>query len=313
MPPVPISILGSDFHLSPRAPSCRVDDDWEDVQRGYLKQVSDLCHEHKVPLVIGGDLFHDGWRSNGCPPWLINLAMECLPTPCYAIYGQHDIPHHRGEDVEKSGLWTLVQAGRITYIPAWQKPGDEVNTTTLSLFGFPWQHDPRPCKMERHVLDNRVRLAVLHRYVWVENHSYHGAPDEARLRHLKDKLAGYDAVLVGDNHSPFLAKVNGKYLLNAGTLIRRRADEMDYKPSVGILYSDGSIKRHFLDTSADRFADSDNVGEVQKRTDAKEFLEELGGLEASSLDFHAAVMHCMDQQQVSQDTREIVLKCLEGK
>jgi len=120
-------------------------------------------------------------------------------------------------------------------------------------------------------------------------------------------LDGYDAAVFGDNHKGFL---RGS-LLNCGGFIRRKRDEVNYKPRVGLLYSDGSIKEEFLDTSEDSF-----VAEAQEREEVavnmSEFIQDLEELGEQGLNFRGAVEARLKMDDIKPRTREIILQAIES-
>ena len=97
-----IAVCCSDIHLSHRPPKLReAEPNWYAAQARVLSQVRAVVETHKCPLIVAGDVFDEGWRAHKCPPELVNFAIRHLPV-CYAVPGQHDLPHHRYADVDKS-------------------------------------------------------------------------------------------------------------------------------------------------------------------------------------------------------------------
>lgn len=277
-----------------------------------LEQLRSLAKEHGVPIVCAGDVF-DRWNP---PPELINFAIDNLP-PMYAIPGQHDLPYHRYDDLKKSAYWTLVEAGILRD----ERPYEWINNTQmfeahpeggcksgyhtpdiLRLFAFPWGFDLTSCQWDKNAGRLRtVRLAVVHRYVWTKGYSYPHAPKEQRLGVLKNQLAGYDAVVFGDNHKGFLVCNGIQYVLNCGSLMRRKADEIDYEPSIGVLYDDASIERVFLDVSDDKWTEAALERRYTTPSDVSDFVEALDSLEAEELDYRTA----LERRASAQSSREV--------
>ncbi len=192
----PIAILCSDLHLSHKPPLWRsAEPDWYAAQDRPLSQLRNLSSGLRVPVVIAGDIFDDGWRPHRCPPELINFAMRALPAACYAIPGQHDLPYHRYEDRFKSAYWTLVEAKTIVDLHdgKWLSYGDN-----LILHGFPWNCPiiPNRCKRKS---DLEVHLVVAHAYIWIKDHGFPGAKEEHHARSYATALQTYDAAVFGDN------------------------------------------------------------------------------------------------------------------
>ena len=101
-------------------------------------------------------------------------------------------------------------------------------------------------------------------------------------------------------------------IINTGTLQRRKSDEIDYKPMIGLLHDDGKIGPHYLDTSQDKIlATPEVVVRENLETDLSKFLTELKSLGADSLDFTTSVNHYMDYKKITEDVRKIVLESIE--
>jgi len=274
-----VAILCADIHLSHNPPTARsAEPDWLKAQERVLWQLRDLITEHESVCCCAGDIFH---RSNP-PPSLINFAIKYLPT-MYAVPGQHDLPYHRYEDISASAYGTLVLEGTIKNIepdkPIWHGP--------LVLHGFPFGFPVKPLEKPN---SKRIDVAVIHDFVWAKGHSYPGAPEEKKLLKIGNRFRGYNVVVIGDNHDSFIASV-GKdcRVYNCGCLIRRSIDERKYKPSVGLLYADGHIERHFLDTSEDKWIDEEETKPELEIKGMDEFLSELRETYGDSLSYRQAV------------------------
>jgi len=296
-----IAILVSDLHLSHTTPLARSSEpSWYGAMATALGQLEDLANQHDpAPVICAGDVF-DRWNSN---PELINFAIVHLPR-MYAIPGQHDLPHHRLEDVRRSAYWTLVEAGVIDNI-------DVVNDDNpdFIMWGFPWGRAINPPVVEEG--SKTLHIAVAHKYVWEGEHHYDGAPKTDHLSKLAKQLDGYDVAVFGDNHKGFQANIlDGCTVFNCGTFMRRKVDEVDYMPAVGLLYNDGTVGTCFLDTSQDK------IEVVEKTTaddelDIAEFVEELNGLGGDFLDFETAVVRYVEKHGIVKPVREVIQRIME--
>lgn len=291
----PIAVAFSDLHLSLKRPACRDDKDWMETQASYLKQVKDVADG--LPILCSGDVF-DRWNP---PPELINFALKHLSDDMICVPGQHDLPLHRIDLMHRSGYGVLVEAGKIKDISS----GHVHVSDTFKVHGFGWEEPLKPVAEERSFL----QMALIHRYCWTTNHSYPGAPEENHALAFKKQLKGYDVALFGDNHEGFMIETpKDLVIFNCGGFIRRKSDEIDYKPQVGIIYSDGSVMPHFLDTSIDQFQP-----DVEKRQEVpvnlKAFLDTLENLGEQALDFREAVMQHLSE--VDEKTGQIILKSME--
>lgn len=225
--------------------------------------------------MVAGDVF-DRWNT---PVEFVNFVIDRIPqTTILAIPGQHDLPHHRYDDIERSAYWTLVAAGKINTL----EPGAPWHLGRMSIWGFPWGSEPQLPPIRTEKPDDWIWLAVAHRYLWKDGHTYPDAPQECSVENTGPLLwsaNGYDAAVFGDNHSAFLTDwsptecplCNGSgmpagtserscpcskpvHILNHGAFIRRRTDERHLIPAAGILWSDGTITTVPLDTFGDKWA-----------------------------------------------------------
>lgn len=313
MKPKPVAILCADLHLSLTPPACRAEtpEEWLGVQAHYLKQLEDLQtrlwnEKSSIPIpsvLCAGDIF-DRWNT---PPELLHFAMDHLPHKMICVPGQHDLPNHSIERMKECGYGVLKRSKHI--IDLSDQKGYPINMIAPDFFvqGFGWNQEIMPPERRKQSLS----IALIHRYVWTIKSGYPGAPEESHLEKLIGPLKGYNIAVFGDNHCPFQKKLKtGTLVFNCGTFIRRKADEINYKPHVGILYSDGTVKPHYLDTSIDRFHDRPEERE-QKEFDMRAFLESLEDLGEQGLNFHTAVENYLRDNKVTPSVKAQILEMLQ--
>lgn len=300
-----IAILASDLHLSLKSPIARsAETDWLLATKRSLDELRSVAEKHNAAVVVAGDIFdkHDP------KPELINFALEHLPK-MYCVPGQHDLKNHRLDEIEKTAYYTLVKAGKI-YNLEYNYPFPlYTNKEIIRIYGIPWGLEiQKPIKN-----DKCLSLAVIHHYLYTnKSNSYPGVSEDHHLSKFRKKLKGYDAVVSGDNHISHLTQTPDISIFNAGTFLRRKIDERDYKPQIGLLHSDGTITPHFLDVSKDLWLE-EHVAKAKESQmlDVSKFLQELKDLGSDSLDFRDAANIIMDTQKTDDDVREIVLESIE--
>ena len=102
-------------------------------------------------------------------------------------------------------------------------------------------------------------------------------------------------------------------VFNCGTFFRRKSDERSYRSRVGLLYSDGTITPHYLDTSQDKWADNlETAAAAETIVHSAEFIAGLRTLGQDSLDFREYVQRWMAEKCVVGRVREMVSAALEG-
>lgn len=267
------------------------------------------CFHGQASIVCSGDVF-DRWNA---PPEIINLALESLPV-CYAVPGQHDLPLHSYRDRKKSAYWTLVEAGKIKDLVPFADGGPRLGYVcpyNVNLHGFPWGFDLCEAPEDKDL--NPMHVAVVHRYCWKDGHTHPGAKPEDHVNAHRGSLEGFQVALFGDNHRGFasVAKPGHPHVINGGTFLKRKSDERDYKPFLGLVYADGTIGQHFLDTSKDEWSEVfQSSTSPENRLEAEQFLEELGALNDQSFDFKEAVVH--GSKRMKPEVRAIILQALEA-
>lgn len=262
------------------------------MERSF-SQVTSLCRKLDVPLVIAGDLF-DKWNP---PPQLIEfVAAQLIQLEhVYAIPGQHDLPNHNYELMHKSGYGVLRTAGIITDM----HPGVPYKIGDFSFIGFPWGYEiTKP-----HKGSGMPMVAIAHRYIWTEGHTYVGA--DPRLSVTQSSiLKHYTASFFGDNHKGFLW-IRGKCsVLNCGGFMRRKSDEKSYQPSVGLLYTDGTVKRHPILTTEDVFHRNPELDKIVPEIDMDEFISEMNRLGDVAINFPEQILRYIDEHSLEPNVKE---------
>ena len=253
-----------------------------------------------VPILYAGDIFNQ-WNAS---PEVINFALANLPEG-WAIPGQHDLPNHNYEEIKRSAYWTLVEAGLLTNLEPDKET--EIGGDILAT-GFPWGFDLKP---PRHPGAAVTHIAVIHHFIWTNKETgYPGAPEASHVKHPTTKFTGYDVEVYGDNHKGFLLEGSGTNIFNCGALMRRKTDERNYRPGVGLLHTDGTVTRHYLDTSQDKFIQATEAEEaVEKILDMTAFVSGLRDLETNdALDFVTAVKWFLKDNKVVGRVAEIILE-----
>lgn len=306
-----VAIACADIHLQHTAPACRTGEpNWYKAMARPLDEMRALAEKYEIPILCAGDVFNI-WNSG---PELINWAIKHLPK-MYAVPGQHDLPQHRLDDVRKSAYWTLVEAGVIENLPISIPMYLEGSFSTA--YGFPWgvpielAPEPEPDTATQ-ARQHDLKIAIAHQYRWIKGHCYTGAQTNARVS-MAQGLTDFDVVIFGDNHSGFLTKVGSKTtVFNCGTLMRRKSDEAYYQPQVGLIYSDGCVVPHLLDTSEDQLDSTKKEAPETEtvRMDVREFLGQLTNLSKTSLDYQFAIERYIEDNEVGEATKQILTKVL---
>ncbi len=308
-----IAILLSDIHLSYEAPIWRsAEPYWFEAMKRPLDEVRAIQKECNCPVISAGDIFEWWYAAKGKrAPELINFALEFLPDKMICIPGQHDLPNHNYNLLKQSAYWTLVKADKIKNLSPFTHKDFSYSIDNMILYGFPYGCQIQPLiKSDK----NKIHIAVAHQYVWINKCSYPKAPFKSKIRGKRKEWKGYDVIVFGDNHKGFTVYYNGHLtVINCGALMKRKSDEVVYKPQIGLLLNTGEVKVHYLDTSKDKYLDTRDMTEPKEIIDMKQLLQELEKLDDSALDFPDAIQQFFHRKKVTPKVREIIIDMMENR
>ncbi len=269
-----------------------------------LGEIRALSRKYACPILYAGDIF-DRWNAG---PDIINFALAHLPRG-YAVPGQHDLPNHNYGEMDRSAYGVLVRAGCIENIA----PGERVlSGGHVWVTGFPWGFTPKPLNTVNGY-NEAIEVALIHKFVWIKGCGYPGADDAARVS--TKALAGYHVAAYGDNHMGFIVKPTKKdepWVINCGGFMRRKSDEKDYRPGIGLVLGDGSVVRHYLNTDGEKIttltAAEEAVGQTLNMSAFVDELKTLGSGDA--LDFGAAMRKFFDHNRTRKPIRDVITEAM---
>ena len=292
-----LAILTSDWHLSLKPPIARsIESDWLETQAKSLKAIKELQTKYNVPVIIAGDITHH-WDEKA---ELVNWIIKNAGKNWWAIRGQHDTPYHQSRDIHKSVYQTLIHSKVLNPILSPSRPIKFM----ADFYGFGWE-EPfiRPHYTER------LNVAIVHRYVWIKNKSFPGAPNKNLAHTLMSELKDYQVIVTGDNHLPFDVKTDKQILFNCGSLIPRNIDQKEYIPSVGLLQEDGDIKREYLNIPG-KWLNSKRI-KTESKKDLSGLLRELKKIDVKAMNFTDILEQRIKGSKISKDARKTLLEILE--
>ena len=221
------AILCADLHIRPDTPICRTDD-FFGAMECKIDFILNLSKEHDCPILIAGDIGNKPQWPNWLLEWAINKfkghEIICIP-------GQHDLPNHRLDLWEKSGVGVLHAAGAIRLII------DQIVRSDLDLPIFFTSYFPYGIKLQSPATSHRPAIALTHQMI-IENKPLWPGQEAPKGNNLLKKFPEYDLILSGDNHNPFVAEYQGRKLVNPGSMMRTSADQESHRPRVYLWYSE---------------------------------------------------------------------------
>ena len=227
-PKCPSAILCADFHIREDVPVCRTDDfltaQWEKVDF-----ISDFQKKYNCPVLHAGDVFETknpvmSWKPS---PYLLTMAIKRFPKQLCIVYGNHDLPQHSIEQSEKSGVETL-RAAETLYI----------------LDGCHWEQVPKK-KSYTFASDPDLKILIWHVMTYVGKSPWPGCTD-LTAKQILEKYPQFDLILTGHNHKTFVEELDGRLLVNPGSLTRQDADQEDHEPCIYLWYSETNTVEQVL-------------------------------------------------------------------
>ena len=298
------AILTADIHLRESIPECRTDDFMAAQTKKHLFLKS-LQEKYNVPILVAGDLFHH-WKPS---PYLLGYSLATLADGICAVPGQHDLPGHSLENIEKSGIHVLAEADKIILL----SPDRELihcsqDCPKIEIHGFPWGVELKNVKRT-----NKVKIAMVHKLVYKGKEPFPGAENHGGTAKLIiRKLSGYNLVLTGDNHETFTERIGDTLLVNPGSFMRSTASQIDHRPSVFLWNADDNeIEQVYL--PCDKKAVSREHIEVRAERDERieAFVSRLNHNVEIGLSFDANVSAYLAKNRVSKGVQTLIREAMQ--
>jgi len=306
----PTAILTADIHLRTDRPSKRIDDFFI-AQERKIKFIRCLQEKYNVPIFDGGDLFHR-WNST---PYLEAWALQNLPDKCtlsmdevfcsiYTVAGNHELLEHNSANLEKSSLYVLYKAHKIEVLQENEMVVEKLSGT--HIYGFPWKSE---LKKARFTTGGR-NVALIHHMIVDEDLSY---KDETALKahSLFNKMEGFDLIVCGHNHIPFVVKQAGRLIVSPGSMMRTTKAQIEYQPRVYLWYAESNeVEPVFLPIEENVFAvkQMKREEETEKRMEA--YIIALKEEYELTLSFKKNMENFLMKNKTVKSVEEIIWKCL---
>ena len=178
------AIFCGDIHLRDTAPVCYSDpDEFFGDQDQAMLEIKKLQKKYNCPVYCSGDLF-DHWRPS---PYLLAKTIELLPDQFHTVIGNHDVPQHNLDLLEKCGTNVLAKAGVLNLLNEThfgRKP-----TTLINLMGR--------------------GLIVWHVMVWNGKEVPYSTfnTETSTAKKLLKKYNAANVILTGNNHQPLVTRI----------------------------------------------------------------------------------------------------------
>lgn len=256
-------IITADWHIRNTRPRCRVDEDWIKTQQKALNQIAEICENKSAPLMIVGDIFNSNSDTSfEC----INMVQKLADRigGIYILAGNHDLPYHSSENIDKSAIGVLLQSENIYKI--------EDYSDEFSAPNFDEERNPMP-----------------HMFIHTLTIPSKDKPDFIQCETPESLLEKYPTakwIFTGDYHKNFVYEKNGRYVINPGCLIRQVSDMKDYQCVVYFIDTEKEIIEFIPIIDNEELVNDEYIIRENEREERIEsFVNKLKDVESVSLDF----------------------------
>lgn len=207
-------LVTADWHIRGEAPRCRVDEDWLASQAYDIQSVLQLAREHSVDMVaIVGDLFHQARAATEAVNMVLT-ELEKAPCPVSILPGNHDLPYHAYDQLEKSSLGTVLKKfPELVGSGLWD--------------AYPFGKDKEGFK---------APLRFVHRLVFPTADSRPVEDCGQTAEEIAAEFPDNTVIICGDYHHQFdVTTTTGQRVINPGCLNVQAADMNGYTPKVAVV------------------------------------------------------------------------------
>jgi DNA repair exonuclease SbcCD nuclease subunit len=297
-------IVTADWHLRGSRPRCRIDDDWEATQFKALNQITKYAYKYKCAVAVVGDVFDTA--AVDVPFSLLTKVQEWaagIPGGLYLLAGNHDLPYHKIENINRSAIGILRQSFNCFSLPAMASMTSlySVNKTAdKKISAFDFGTEDKDCKSNE--------ILFLHRLTFPDVKSVPPNVNADTAPGLLKEWKQANLIFTGDYHKAFHYENKGRHVINPGCLIRQSANEKDYSCGVYLVdvYSN-EVTFLPIEDDAELVTDEYLREQDERENRIEAFVDSLKNKEAISLDFIKNVeTRLKENKQLDDDTKEMI-------
>lgn len=294
-------ICTADWHIRATKPRCRIDEDWIQTQRQALDQIVKISKDKKAPVMVVGDLFHSNSDvSFECIQMVQQMADEL--GELYILAGNHDLPYHSSENIEKSAIGVLFNSQNIFMIADWFEKY-HFNTGGKFLYSA--------SNFDEQDYTN-AKVVFKHTLVFPDAKSIPPNCDGTTAKELLEEFPNAEWIFCGDYHHNFHYQKNGRHVVNSGCLLRQASDFKDYQCGVYFCDTDKNIVEFIPIIDSEQLIDDSYILQENEREERIDnFVQKLKDTESVSLDFLANVESALQSNELESDLKEVIEELLE--
>ena len=285
-------IITADWHIRSNLPRCRQDEDWFKTQERALKQIRLFANKNDCPVFVVGDIFHSIGETNFQCIQMIQRMARKLDNGLYMLAGNHDLPYHSSENLDRSAVGILLRSYGIGKIKDYF---NNIEIENVSAANFDEE-------------DNKdAEIVFKHVLCFPDMKSLPPNVDALTAKDLLSEFPNAKWIFTGDMHKNFHYEKNGRHVVNPGCMLRQAVDFKDYQPGFYFIDTDKNIVDFQLIIDDEKFIDDSYIlREKEKEERIQAFADKIGEVESVSLDYIDNVKSAMMTSKLSGELKETI-------
>lgn len=289
-------ILTADWHIRATMPRCRKDENWMETQRNVLNQIFEIAKAKECDVFAVGDIFHSNSDTNfECinmvQDFADRLERECDSLLCI-IAGNHDLPYHSSENLNKSAIGVLFNSQSIIPINKYYQ-----GKYSLSASNFDEEDNHDAEIVFKHTLTLPEKNSMI---------------ESETPETLVKKFPKAKWIFTGDYHKAFDVKIGSCHVINPGCIIRQVSDFKNYQ--CGVYYIDTEKEEvEFIPIIDDKEMVDDSYITIQNEREERidNFVSKLKESKSLTLNFVENVENAILENKINDELKDMIYELVE--
>lgn len=293
-------IITADWHIRATRPRCRVDENWIKTQELALSQLLEISCKKDAPIIVVGDLFHSNSDTSfEC----INMVQKLADKSgeLYILAGNHDLPYHSSENIDKSAIGVLLKSENVFPI---KELFEKLYYRNNDTYNYSASNFDEP--------DNVNAEFVFKHILTIPKEDKSDFIECETPESLLEKFPKAKWIFTGDYHRNFHYEKNGRHVVNSGCLLRQVSDFKDYQCGVYYVDTDENVAEFVPIIDREEFIDDSYITkESEREARINDFVDKLKNTETVSFDFVDNVERAMAENKFDSELKDVVEELLE--
>lgn len=284
-------VCTADWHIRSNIPRCRKDENWYTTQEKALEQIRTFANEKRCPVFVVGDIFHSMGETNFYCIQMIQKMAKRTREGLYILAGNHDLPYHSTENIDKSAIGILMRSNKIKKIKDYFI---ENEIEDFSAGNFDEETENK-------------EIIFKHILCFPDMKSLPPNVDAMTAKDLLEEYPKAKWIFTGDYHQNFHYEKNGRHVINSGCLLRQAVDLKDYQTGFYFVDTDENIVEFNPIIDEEEFIDDTYIlREKEKEQRIEAFANKVGEVETVSLDYSENVKSAILTSELSKELIETI-------